>query len=137
MRFAGPRAPRARGAAALGPRRTASPATASARAQYALNTQGVVKGAEQLVAYFQAMAPLAQGNRHLTLNLIVEGGGAAGGAASARARACRLLHRAACPPALLASGVIEDELVKCGADGRWRFARRRFLMDPPAAPPAP
>ena len=43
------------------------------------------------------------------------------------------------PPALLASGMIQDELVKSAADGRWRFAVRRFIMDPPAAaaPPPP
>lgn len=93
--------------------------------------KGSVRGADNLVEYFKAMAPLAAGNRHLTLNLVVEA--ARAGGRGARARAYRLLHRASSPPALLASGTIEDEFVKGEADGRWRFARRRFVMDPPAA----
>jgi hypothetical protein len=76
---------------------------------------------------------MARGNRHLTCNLVIDA--AAPGGRAARASAYRLLHRAANPPALLASGTIEDEVVKSDADGRWRFARRRFVMDPPAAPP--
>ncbi|GBF93739.1 hypothetical protein Rsub_06071 [Raphidocelis subcapitata] len=94
--------------------------------------KGVVAGVDALLSYFRACEPLARGNRHLTCNIVVEPApdGAAG---RARASAYRLLHRAANPPALLASGTIEDELVKSAKDGRWRFARRRFVMDPPAA----
>jgi hypothetical protein len=32
---------------------------------------------------------------------------------------------------LLASGVIEDQLVSI--NGEWRFSQRAFIMDPPAA----
>lgn len=94
--------------------------------------RGVVAGADALLDYFRACEPLARGNRHLTCNVVVEPSpdGAAG---RARAFAYRLLHRAANPPVLLASGTIEDELVKSAKDGRWRFVRRRFVMDPPAA----
>lgn len=93
-----------------------------------------MKGVDQLVAYFKAMEPMARGNRHLTLNLIIDSAAPGGGAA--RVIAHRLLHRASAPPALLASGTIQDEVVKSPEDGRWRFAARRFTMDPPAAPPA-
>lgn len=96
--------------------------------------KGVVKGVDGLVAYFKACEPLARGSRHLTCNVVIEA--AADGGREARALAYRLLHRAASPPTLLASGTIEDELVK-SADGRWRFAKREFRMDPPAAVPAP
>jgi hypothetical protein len=97
--------------------------------------QGTVSGVEELTAYFKACEPLARGNRHLTCNVVIEAASpASGGApAAARAFAYRILHRAASPPALLASGTIEDELVKSREDGRWRFVWRRFMMDPSAA----
>jgi hypothetical protein len=93
-----------------------------------------VSGVEELTAYFKACEPLARGNRHLTCNVVIEAvaPGGNGEPTAARAFAYRLLHRATNPPALLASGTIEDELVKSTADGRWRFAWRRFMMDPPA-----
>jgi hypothetical protein len=90
-----------------------------------------------ILDYFNTCRPIAAGNRHLTCNIIVE----PEGVRAAKATAYRLLHTAACPPRLLASGVIEDRLVS--VDGEWRFAQRTFLMDPPAeaqqeqpAPPA-
>ncbi|KAI8477022.1 MAG: FIST N domain-containing protein [Monoraphidium minutum] len=108
--------------------------------------KGVTKGAGSLVDYFIACRPMAQGNRHLTLNILLHDIDAAAAAGAgepgappprrtARASSYRLLHRASNPPALLASGTIEDEFVM-EEGGGWRFARRRFVMDPPAAPPA-
>jgi hypothetical protein len=35
-----------------------------------------------------------------------------------------MLHKAAAPPVVMATGLIEDLLVKT-ADGQWRFAERR------------
>lgn len=94
--------------------------------------KGKVKGVDQLVEYFKSCAPLARGNRHLTLHPMVEPVPGAGGHA-AYINSYRLLHRAAMPPVLLATGTIEDEVVKSKVDGRWRFLNRRFVMDPPSA----
>ncbi|KAF8063853.1 PDX2 [Scenedesmus sp. PABB004] len=88
-----------------------------------------VTGLAPVLEYFAALAPFAAGKRHLTTNVVV----APDGLRAARVRACRLLHAAASPPALLASGVIEDRVVM--VDGEWRFEARAFTMDPPAAPP--
>jgi hypothetical protein len=102
--------------------------------------QGVVKGAANVAAHFVSFAPMARGNRHLTLNTILHDGAGAHAAANgapaprtARASSYRLLHRASSPPVLLASGTIEDELAWCEEERRWRFSRREFVMDPPAA----
>jgi hypothetical protein len=110
-------------------------------------------GVPAIVAHFRACAPLARGNRHLLLNSIVEelppqssssGGGEGEQAPRVGVRSARLLVSATNPPALRASGVVEDVLVKTAA-GEWRILSRDLLMDPPpaaaaaaaaAAPPA-
>ena len=43
---------------------------------------------------------------------------------AARAFAYRLLHKAVNPPVLMASGLIEDRVVK-GQDGQWMFVERK------------
>jgi hypothetical protein len=88
-----------------------------------------IKGSSNLVQYFKSVEPLAKGNRHMTTNVLVESD-----PAGARAYSYRILHKACMPPALMATGTIEDLLVK--QNGVWKFASRRFIMDPPAAPPA-
>jgi len=92
--------------------------------------KGTIKGGPGLVAFFKSVEPLARGNRHLTLNVIITDEAPAGVAPRARVSACRLLHRASNPPALLATGVIQDEVERRG--GEWLFVSRRFVMDPPA-----
>jgi hypothetical protein len=101
----------------------------------------VQEGLPAILAWFTKCAPMAQGNRHLLLNSIVEpGGGEEGGAGSnspARAivRSSRLLVSATTPPALRASGVVEDVLVRVGLE--WRLLSRDLLMDPPPPSAAP
>ena len=104
--------------------------------------QGMVKGPEQLVSTFVSCQPLARGNRHLTHNMFFHDapGAAAAGAApaaarTARASSYRLLHRASNPPAVLATGTIEDDFVWSEEGRRWQFLRRQFVMDPPAMAP--
>lgn len=103
---------------------------------------GTAKGASEVVDFFLACAPLSRGNRHLTVNTILDatappaaanGNGKVPAPRTARATSYRLLHRASNPPLLLASGTILDDLVWCEEDQRWRFVCRRFIMDPPAA----
>lgn len=88
--------------------------------------KGTVQGRQQLVEYFKSTRPLAEGNRHLTCNIIVEPDGEQGAVATSY----RILHKATNPPGLIASGIIEDKLVQ--EDGEWKFAARVFVMDPPA-----
>jgi hypothetical protein len=100
--------------------------------------KGSANGPAAIVALFQGFAPMAASNRHVTLSTVVEPAPlpaaerAAGATAAAVATSYRLLHSAAAPPALLASGVIHDELLR-DAGGAWRFAKRTFAMDVPAA----
>lgn len=44
----------------------------------------------------------------------------------AQAHSYRLLHKASAPPQLLATGHVEDVVVKT-AEGRWRFAERKWV----------
>lgn len=81
-----------------------------------------VKGVKPIMEYFNSVRPVAAGNRHLTCNIVVE----ADGVRSAKVTAYRLLHKATNPPALLASGVIEDRLVN--VNGEWKFSERNFIM---------
>jgi SnoaL-like domain len=85
-----------------------------------------ISGVPAIMEYFASVKGRAAGNRHLTANIIVH----PDGPNTARACGYRLLHRAACPPALIASGLIKDHLVK-GSNGEWRFQSRHFVMDPP------
>lgn len=72
--------------------------------------KGTVQGRQQLVEYFKSTRPLAEGNRHLTCNIIVEPDGEQGAVATSY----RILHKATNPPGLIASGIIEDKLVQVG-----------------------
>lgn len=92
--------------------------------------KGVVKGASQLLQYFKMVEPLARGNRHVTLNTIVS----PDKNGTAKVASYRLLHKACNPPLIVAAGVIEDIVVF--ENEQWKFAERRFIMDPPAQPPA-
>lgn len=89
-----------------------------------MTPKGCAAGVPAILEYFDACRPLAAGNRHLTCNIVVS----PDGLRAARVTAYRLLHSAASPPALLASGTIEDRLVSVG--GEWRFSRREFTIDP-------
>lgn len=97
------------------------------------------EGVPAIVAFFTKCAPMARGNRHLLLNSVVEEeedkGGQGQGGGRAAVRSSRLLVSATNPPALRASGVIEDVVVRAPS-GEWRFLSRDLLMDPPAAAPA-
>lgn len=96
-----------------------------------ITPKGAVKGVGPILEYFHSCKPLANGNRHLTCDVLVE----ADGLRSAKATAYRLLHKCCSPPVLLASGTIEDKLVSI--NGEWRFSQRVFQMDPPAQPQQP
>jgi len=89
--------------------------------------KGTVVGREKLVEYFNSCKPLAKGNRHLTCDILVEPDGEQGAVATSY----RILHKASSPPALVATGIIEDRLVQ--VDGEWKFASRKFIMDPPSS----
>uniref|UniRef100_A0A7S0RF83 SnoaL-like domain-containing protein n=1 Tax=Chlamydomonas leiostraca TaxID=1034604 RepID=A0A7S0RF83_9CHLO len=99
--------------------------------------RGVVTGAPNILAFFKSVEPMARGNRHLTLNMVIDEAPVTvdGAQACAHAHGYRMLHKAAAPPLLMATGLIEDVLVKTG-EGQWRFAERKFIMDPPAEAPA-
>jgi hypothetical protein len=121
-----PPPPAALGAAAAG-RFPPPPAAAALRPLQLHTPKASVRGRSNLAAYFESTEPLARGNRHLTTNVLVEPH-----QLGARASSYRILHRACVPPALVASGTIEDLLAR-GEGGAWRFVSRRFAMDPPAA----
>lgn len=89
--------------------------------------KGTAVGHPALKEYLKAVEAMAKGNRHLTSNIMIEGGNE-----RAHASSYRILHKASAPPMLLATGTIEDTLVKI--DGEWKFQERRFYMDAP--PPA-
>lgn len=93
--------------------------------------RGTVQGTENIVAYFKSVGPMAKGNRHLTVDMVIDPSDSGN---RATATSYRLLHKAALPTMLLASGTIEDEFVK--EDGSWHFLVRKFIMDPPVTPPA-
>lgn len=105
-------------------------------------------GVPAIVAFFRACAPMARGNRHLVLNSLVEALPPSPSSSRPRAgvRSARLLVSATNPPALRASGVVMDVLVRTSGggggdgdgdgDGEWRILSRDLLMDPPA-PAAP
>lgn len=128
-----------------------------------------------MLAHFKSLEPMARGNRHITLDVVIdpapvtvpgEGGKGrdapsggkhplhthirthsigirthtpptptsappppppAGAQAAAHAHGYRLLHKAAAPPLLMATGLIEDYLVKT-ADGQWLFAERKWVL---------
>eukprot|EP00195_Chlamydomonas_chlamydogama_P013557 CAMPEP_0202891530 /NCGR_PEP_ID=MMETSP1392-20130828/1570_1 /ASSEMBLY_ACC=CAM_ASM_000868 /TAXON_ID=225041 /ORGANISM="Chlamydomonas chlamydogama, Strain SAG 11-48b" /LENGTH=172 /DNA_ID=CAMNT_0049575311 /DNA_START=148 /DNA_END=666 /DNA_ORIENTATION=- len=88
--------------------------------------RGKMTGQQEIVNFFKSVEPMAKGKRHLTVNIVVD----PESDVSARAHSYRLLAVANCPSTLAASGTIEDHLVK--VDGKWWFAERRFVMDPPA-----
>lgn len=95
--------------------------------------KGDVNGPDAIVDFFKSVAPMAKGNRHLTLDIVITGEGMG----KATAKSYRLLVKASAPTMLVASGTIEDHVVKEN-DGMWRFASRKFIMDAPAEPaPAP
>jgi hypothetical protein len=75
-----------------------------------ISPKGTVVGREQLVEYFNTCKPLAKGNRHLTCDILVEPDGEQGAVATSY----RILHKATSPPALVATGIIEDKLVQVG-----------------------
>jgi hypothetical protein len=117
------------GAAAAAGTQPAPPRAAPAPAPQVHTPKASVRGRGNLAAYFKSTEPLARGHRHLTTNVLVHPHHL-----GARASSYRLLHRACMPPALVASGTIEDVLAR-GEGGAWRFVSRRFTMDPPAAAP--
>jgi len=86
-----------------------------------------VKGVMPILEYFEKCRPIATGKRHLTCNIMVE----PDGVNAAKVTAYRILHVASNPPALVATGIIEDRLVN--VNGKWKFAQRNFIMDPPAS----
>jgi hypothetical protein len=106
----------------------------------------VQEGLPAILCWFSKCAPMAQGNRHLLLNSIVEpmvlptgAGGDLPPLRAATVRSSRLLVSATTPPALRASGVVEDVIVRVGgaeASPEWRLLSRDLLMDPPPPPPA-
>jgi hypothetical protein len=84
--------------------------------------KGTVQGRQQLVEYFTSTRPFAEGNRHLTCNIIVEPDGEQGAVATSY----RILHKATNPPGLIASGIIEDKLVQVGTSTAVSCRRRSF-----------
>lgn len=92
--------------------------------------KGSVQGSTALLQYFKMVEPMARGNRHLTSNVRVK----PESEWKAVVHSYRILHRACNPPALIASGKIEDVVVREG--DTWKFASRRFIMDPSVVAPA-
>eukprot|EP00775_Hariotina_reticulata_P014334 gene14334-60_t len=72
-----------------------------------------VKGVKPILEYFEKCRPVAAGKRHLTCNIMVE----VDGVNTAKVTAYRILHAASSPPALVATGIIEDRLVN--VNGEW------------------
>ena len=69
--------------------------------------KGIVQGTQALLAYFKAVEPMARGNRHLTLNMVIEPTGAPG-------------------------RTILGSLRRAGPSrGRWSSCRRTGLTPPP------
>lgn len=81
-----------------------------------------ITGVQPIVDFFVTLRPTAAGNRHLTCNILVE----ADGVRAAKVTAYRILHKAANPPVLLATGILEDRLVN--VNGEWKFRERNFIM---------
>eukprot|EP00955_Chlamydomonas_euryale_P104158 365542-Chlamydomonas_euryale.AAC.44 len=95
-----------------------------------ITPKGPVEGRDAIVAFFTSVAPLAKGNRHLTVDIVVDPAKMVSGLPSARAASYRLLITAVAPTSLVASGTIDDEFIK--ENGTWKFVSRKFVMDAPS-----